>query len=92
MGILRGVRNYPIYRGKFEHYNLLGFSSSVHPFVTKTCDSFRLRIAVQIKKTLGQTIGGGNIYANFSNPSEITPVDESILSFIQGSSYKKRVQ
>ena len=33
MGILRGVRIYPIYRGKFGHYNWLGFSSSVHMVV-----------------------------------------------------------
>ena len=44
------VQIYPISRGKFGHYNLLGFSLSAHPFVTKICNSLPLRIAVQIKK------------------------------------------
>ena len=42
MGILWGVRNYPIYRGEFGHYNLLGFSPSVHPFITKIGNSLPL--------------------------------------------------
>ena len=44
------VRIYPISRGKFGHYNLLGFSSSVYPFVTKICNFPPLRIVVQTKK------------------------------------------
>ena len=56
MGIFRGVRIYPIYWGKFGHYNLLGFSSSVDPFFTKICNYLPQMIAVQMKKTLGQTI------------------------------------
>ena len=76
MGILKGVRIYPISRGKFGHYNLLGFSSSVHPFVTKICNSLPLRTAVQIKKTPCPNINQPRqINANVSNLSEITPVD-----------------
>ena len=54
MGIFDAVRIYPIYRGKFAHYNWLGFSSSVYPFVTKICNFLPLRIVVQTKKTPGQ--------------------------------------
>ena len=56
MGILKGVRIYPGERGKFGHYNLLGFLSPVNPFVTKIYNSLPLWIAVQIKKTPGQKI------------------------------------
>ena len=71
------VRIYPIYRGKFGHYNWLGFSSSVYPFVTKICNFLPLRIVVQIKQKLQvkKFIGRAKKYAKVSNPSEITPVD-----------------
>ena len=56
MGILKGVRIYPLSQGKFGHCNLLGFLSPVNPFVTKIYNSLPQRIAVQIKKTPGQKI------------------------------------
>ena len=48
MRILRGVRIYPIYRGKFGHYNWLGFSSSVHPLIIKICNYLPLSVVVRL--------------------------------------------
>lgn len=55
-GDFEAVRIYPISRGKFGHYNLLGFSSCVKPLITKICNSLPLSIVVQVKKTPGQKI------------------------------------
>ena len=43
MAILRGVRNYPIYRDKFGDSNLVDLSSSVHSFISKIRNSLPLK-------------------------------------------------
>ena len=48
-GGYKGFRVYPIYRDKFGHYSLLGFSF-INLFVTIICNSLPIRIIVRLKR------------------------------------------